>query len=120
MCAYSTSFGKYFNTVSAGLGAACPSPQIEESIMACDSSCRRGAFQRGCCINCRALAVPTRQGVHCPHDSSEKNFMTFDAAPRAVSRLDRTTTAADPMKQPYGFSVSKSSGIFAMDAGRMP
>ena len=29
-------------------------------------------------------------------------------------------TAAEPMKQPYGCSVSKSSGMLASDAGRMP
>ena len=31
---YPTSCGKYFITVNAGLGAACPRPQIEASIMA--------------------------------------------------------------------------------------
>ena len=33
---------------------------------------------------------------------------------------DNTTTAAEPMKQPYFSSVPKSSGMSAMDAGRMP
>ena len=31
---YPTSCGKYFITVSAGFGAACPRPQIEASIIA--------------------------------------------------------------------------------------
>jgi hypothetical protein len=64
--------------------------------------------------------VPTRHGVHWPHDSSAKNFMTLRAAAVAVSLSDSTTTAAEPMKQPYWLSVSKSSGTFAIDAGRMP
>ena len=64
--------------------------------------------------------MPTRHGVHWPHDSSEKNFITLRAAPAAVSWFDSTTIAAEPMKQPYSFNVSKSSGTSAFDAGRMP
>ena len=64
--------------------------------------------------------MPTRHGVHWPHDSSAKNFITLRAAPAAVSWFDSTTIAAEPMKQPYSFSVSKSSGMSAFDAGRMP
>src|SRR6202012_4181245 len=80
---YSTSRGKYFKTVSAGFGAACPRPQIDASIIACDSSCSSGASHRLRSINCSALAVPTRHGVHCPQDSSEKNFIRLRAAAAA-------------------------------------
>src|SRR5262249_28658922 len=82
---YSTSSGKYFNTVRTGLGAAWPKPQIDASIMACDNSCSRGASHRRCSINSRALTVPTRHGVHWPQDSSAKNFITLRAASAAVS-----------------------------------
>ena len=64
--------------------------------------------------------MPTRHGVHWPHDSSAKNFIRLRAAAAAVSWSERTTIAAEPMKQPYWFSVSKSSGMSAIDAGRMP
>ncbi len=37
-----TSCGKYFITESTGLGAACPKPQIEASIIACDNSFSSG------------------------------------------------------------------------------
>ena len=53
------------------------------------------------CIRSSAFSVPTRQGVHWPQDSSEKNFITLRAAIAAVSLSDRMMTAADPMKQPY-------------------
>src|SRR6266704_2519599 len=35
-------------------------------------------------------------------------------------RLEKFTIAAEPMKQPYWFSVSKSSGISPIAAGRIP
>jgi hypothetical protein len=58
--------------------------------------------------------------VHWPQDSSEKNLVRLRAAVVARSLSERITTAAEPMKQPYWLSVSKSSGISAIDAGRMP
>jgi hypothetical protein len=67
-----------------------------------------------------ALPVPTRHGVHWPQLSCSKNRIMLSAASRALSAFDSTMTAADPMKQPCGCSVSKSSGMFAMFAGRMP
>ncbi len=65
-----------------------------------DSSASRGRSQRGCSISVSALAVPARQGVHWPQDSSRKNRIRLRAAPAAVSWSDSTMTAADPMKQP--------------------
>src|SRR5258706_5508935 len=110
---YVTSSGKNLKTVSTGLGAAWPRPQIDASIIACERSSSSGTAQRFCCINWSALTVPTRHGVHWPQDSSAKNFMRLRAAPDAVSWFDNTTIAADPMKQPYSFKVSKSSGMSA-------
>src|SRR2546426_2013215 len=95
-----TSCGKYFMTVSAGLGAAWPRPQIEASIMVCESSPSNGWFHLLSPISASALAVPTRQGVHLPHDSSWKNFIRLAAAAAPQSRCDRITTAAEPMKLP--------------------
>src|ERR1700722_13271709 len=115
-----TSSEKYFKTQSAGFGAAWPRPQIDASTIACESSFNKGASHRFCSINWRALTVPTRHGVHWPQDSSEKNFIRFRAVPDAVSCVENTTMAADPMKQPYSFNVSKSSGMSALEAGRIP
>jgi hypothetical protein len=42
------------------------------------------------------------------------------AAAAAESCCDSTITPAEPMKQPCGCSVSKSSGMSASAAGRMP
>ena len=95
-----TSWGS-INTLNAGFGAAWPRPQIDASIIACDSSWMSGSSQRFSPMSCKALAVPTRHGVHWPHDSSAKNFMTLRAAAAAVSWFDSTTMAAEPMKQPY-------------------
>ena len=47
-----------------------------------------------------ALAVPTRHGVHLPHDSCEKKRMALRAAALALSWSDSTIIAAEPMKQP--------------------
>src|SRR6266850_5805785 len=82
---HATSFGKYFMTLSAGLGAAWPSPQIDASIIVCESSFSSGWFQRFSCISAAAFAVPTRQGVHLPQDSSWKNFIRLSAALAALS-----------------------------------
>src|SRR5262245_3516653 len=117
---HSTSEGKYFSTDNTGFGAAWPSPQIEASVIACDSSSSSGLSQCRSRMRSTAFWVPTRHGVHCPHDSSAKNLITFLAAAAAVSLSDSTTIAAEPMKQPYGLSVWKSRGTFANVAGRMP
>jgi hypothetical protein len=114
------SCGKYLITESAGFGAACPSPQIDASTIACDSSFSSGWSQPACSMSLSALTVPTRQGVHWPQDSSEKNFIRLRAASDALSWVERITIAADPMKQPYWFKVSKSRGMSAIDAGRIP
>ena len=78
-------------TLNAGFGAACPRPQIEASIMACESSLSNGWFHCFASISPRALAVPTLQGVHWPQDSSLKNFIKFFAACEALSLSERIT-----------------------------
>ena len=73
-------------TESAGFGAAWPRPQIDASIIACDSSLQQRLVPaRSAPSAVSALTVPTRQGVHWPQDSSEKNFIRLRAAPDAVS-----------------------------------
>jgi hypothetical protein len=47
----------------------------------------------------------------------------FEEVQRDVAHVvlvGQTTTAAEPMKQPCGSSVPKSSGMSSIDAGRMP
>src|SRR6185437_3994997 len=111
---------KYFMAQRYGLGAACPRPQIDASIITLESSSSSGLSQSPRSISATAFAVPTRQGVHCPHDSSRKKRSMFSAAPFAVSLSERTMIAAEPMNEPYWLSVSKSSGASPSDAGKMP
>ena len=66
------------------------------------------------------MAVPLRHGVHWPHDSCSKKRIVLRAAPIALSWSESTTTAAEPMKQPYGCSVSKSSGILPASLANIP
>jgi len=115
-----SSCGKYLTTHAIGFGAACPRPQMDASAIACDSSFKSGTSQRSCAISPTAFSVPTRHGVHCPQDSSAKKRIRLSAASRALSRSERMMTAAEPMKHPNGCSVSKSSGMLSIDAGRMP
>src|SRR3972149_2356768 len=93
---------------------------MDASAIAPESSSSKSLFHCGACIRVSALAVPTRHGVHWPHDSSEKNFIRLRAAALALSRSDRMITAAEPMKQSCGCSVSKSSGMSPLAAGNMP
>ena len=88
--------------------------------MASDNSPRSSQFQALRSINATAFCVPTRQGVHCPQLSSSKKRMRLTAASFTSSLSDKITTAAEPMKQPYFSSVPKSSGMSAIEAGRIP
>src|SRR5262245_36859183 len=117
---FDNSSGKYFKTHNNGFGAAWPSPQIDASRIAVDSSSRSFTSQGPLAISLAAFSVPTRQGVHWPQLSSSKNFIRFNAAALISSLSDRITTACDPTKQPYFSRVPKSSGISAIEAGRMP
>src|SRR5262249_4117196 len=114
------SSGKYFSTLSSGLGAAWPSPQIEASRMASESSCNNALSQGPVAISLAAFSVPARHGVHWPQLSSSKKRIRLSATAFISSACDRITTACDPTKQPYFSSVPKSSGRSAIDAGRMP
>src|SRR5215470_7823692 len=100
-----SSSGKYFSTHRSGLGAACPSPQIEASRIRPDSSVSSASFQGPCAISFAAFSVPARQGVHWPQLSSSKNFIRLRATALISSWSDRITTACDPTKQPYFSSV---------------
>src|SRR6516165_10215396 len=114
------SSGKYLITDVSGFDAACPSPQIEASRIAWLNSSSSARFQTGRCISSAAFWVPTRHGVHWPQLSSSKNFIRLSATAFISSLSDRITTACDPTKQPCFSSVPKSSGISAIDAGKMP
>ena len=71
-------------------------------------------------MSCAAFSVPTRHGVHCPQLSSSKNFIRLSATAFISSLSDKTTTAAEPIKQPSPSRVPKSSGMSAFAAGKMP
>src|SRR5882724_2624919 len=77
---YRKSSRKCFITVFKGLDAACPSPQIDASPIACASSVKSASSHLGCDISFTAFSVPTRQGVHWPQDSSSKNRIRLIAA----------------------------------------
>src|SRR6185437_10514826 len=115
-----SSSGKYFSTHSNGFGAAWPSPQMDASRIVVESSSSSFTSHGPLDINLAAFSVPARHGVHWPQLSSSKNFMRFNAAALMSSLSDRITTACDPTKQPYFSSIPKSSGISAIEAGRMP
>ncbi len=116
-----TSCGKYFCTQRTGFGAAWPRPQIDASRHHLRSDPRASRGPTPAPPSARAaLAVPTRQGVHWPQLSCAKKRIMLSAASRALSCWPSTMTAAEPMKQPCGCSVSKSSGMSARLAGRMP
>src|SRR6185312_6162190 len=114
------SSGKYFNTLISGFGAAWPRPQIEASRISADSSVKRPTSHGPRSINLTAFSVPTRQGVHWPQLSSSKNFKRLSATAFMSSLSDRMTTACEPTKLPNFSRVPKSSGISAIDSGRMP
>src|SRR3954463_13386873 len=115
-----SSSGKYFSTLSSGLGAAWPSPQIEASRIASESSFNNASSHGPVAISLTAFSVPTRHGVHWPQLSSSKKRIRLSATAFISSLSDRITTACDPTKQPYFSSVPKSSGRAALAAGRMP
>src|SRR6185312_338001 len=117
---YVNSSGKYFSTHNNGFGAAWPSPQMDASRIAVDSSSSNFTSQGPLDINLAAFSVPARHGVHWPQLSSSKNFMRFNAAALMSSLSDKITTACDPTKHPYFSSIPKSSGISAIEAGSIP
>src|SRR5438270_11698659 len=86
---YSISCSNCFITHRTGLGAAWPSPHMDASAIALESSCNNGLSHLGDSMSLTALPVPTRHGVHLPHDSSAKNFIRLRAAALALSRSER-------------------------------
>ena len=112
--------GKYFRTVSTGFGAAWPSPQIEASIIACESSCSSGLSHSFDFIKCSAFSVPTRHGVHWPHDSSAKNFITLRAAAGALSWSDKHDDCRRADEAAVRCQRIEVERHVASDAGRMP
>src|SRR3954471_22093329 len=115
-----SSSGKYFSTLSSGLGAAWPSPQIEASRIASDNSVNNALSHGPVAISLTAFSLPTRQGVHWPQLSSSKKRSRLSATAFISSLSERITTACDPTKQPYFSSVPKSRGTAAIVFGRIP
>ena len=108
-------------TVSAGFGAACPRPQIDASIMACDSSASNGWFHLRCFHQRHRLGGADAAGRALAAGLVVEELHQVDRRfRRLVPVAAEITTAAEPMKQPCGCSVSKSSGMSPFDAGRMP
>jgi hypothetical protein len=103
-------------------GSAPPGPGRRSTRRASPGSGRPAAAGPSgrAAISAEALAVPLRQGVHWPQLSCSKKRIRLRAASSTESCCDSTITAAEPMKQPCGCSVSKSSGTSASRAGRMP
>ena len=107
----SSSCGKYLITQSTGFGAAWPRPQIEASRITCDRSASSGRSH----LRLRRSAPRPwrcRRGRACTGRRTRARRSASGCAPRRrrVSWSDSTITAAEPMKQPCGCSVSKSSG----------
>ena len=114
---------KYFCTQRTGLGAAWPRPQIEASAITWfRSSSVRVVPLRRLASERAALSVPTRQGVHWPQLSwAKKPHHVERGIARLVVPLLSTMTAAEPMKQPCGCSVSKvQRHVGHAGSGRMP
>src|SRR5512145_2300928 len=116
----SRSSRKCLNAILSGFAAACPRPQIDASVIARLTSSMRLSSHRGRSINLTSFSVPTRHGVHWPHDSSSKKRSRLSATRFMSSWSESTTTAAEPMKHPCCSSVPKSSGRSPIDAGRIP
>ncbi len=60
--------------------------------------------------------MPSRQGVHWPHDSCEKNFERFCAASTMQVSSFITMMAAEPSIEPLAATPSKSSGQSSISA----
>ena len=115
-----SSCGKYLTTQSTGFGAAWPRPQIDASRITCESSASSGRSQRRLLDQLARLGRAEAAGRALAAASCAKKRIRLRAASMARSWSDSTITAAEPMKQPCGCRVSKSSGTSASDAGRMP
>src|SRR5439155_6844161 len=98
---FARSSRKYLNTHISGFGAAWPSPQIEASRIAAESSVNNASSHGPVAISLTAFSVPARQGVHWPQLSSSKKRIKLSATAFISSASDRMTTACEPTKQPY-------------------
>ena len=65
---------------TTALAAVWPSPQIDASAIACESSPSSAVSHFGWARSPTAFSVPTRQGVHCPQDSAAKKRSQLSAA----------------------------------------
>ena len=103
-----------------GFIAAWPTPQIEASVMTAVSSSNSVSSHFGLFHQLDRLfsTNPARRTLAATLILEKAK--RFSATSRMESLSDRTTTAAEPMKQPCCSSIPKSSGMSAIEAGRMP
>src|SRR5271156_3357388 len=125
ICA-STSARKCFSTEAIGAGTTCPSPQIEVSRSAPESSSINATsatepFPSVQPVNISTnFCEPTRQGTHLPQDSLRKNCVEFSAMSSMQRSSAHTTRAPEPSIEPASASDLKSSRTSAMDADKYP
>src|ERR1700691_4026654 len=123
ICA-STSARKCFSTEAIGAGTTCPSPQIEVSRNAPESSSINATSAAEPFPSVQPVNIstnfcdPTRHGTHLPQDSLRKNCVEFNAISSMQRSSAHTTSAPEPSIEPASASDLKSSRTSAMDAGK--
>src|ERR1700733_13991399 len=122
----STSARKCFSTEAIGAGTTCPSPQIEVSRRAPESSSISATSAAEPLPSVQPVNIstnfcePTRHGTHLPQDSLRKNCVELSAMSSMQRSSAHTTSAPEPSIAPQPASDLKSSRTSAMDAGRYP
>src|ERR1700683_1409518 len=122
----STSARKCFKTEAIGAGTTCPSPQIEVSRSAPESSSINAMSAAEPFPSVQPVSIstnfcePTRHGTHLPQDSLRKNCVELSAMSSMQRSSAHTTSAPEPSIEPASASDLQSSRTSAMDAGRYP
>src|SRR5580704_1533688 len=123
MCA-SISSRKCFSTDVIGECAHWPSPQMEVSFIASDSSStsfKSAGVPFPCDHAVRMSTIfcdPIRHGTHFPHDSLRKNVHAFSAMSSMQVPSAHTTIAPEPSIDPIEARDLKSRRTSTIDAGR--
>ena len=103
-----------------------PSPQMEASFIASDSSSSRSksaAVPLPCVQPVRISTIfcePMRHGTHFPQDSLRKKRTAFSAMSSMQRPSAHTTMAPEPIMEPAAASDLKSMRTSTIDAGRYP
>src|SRR2546428_13377928 len=107
----------FFTDEITGPMAASPRAQSDLPPMLSDiSSSRSASSRRPSPLSMRSRIdssqlVPSRHGVHWPHDSCAKNFASRHTASTMQTESSSTMMPADPSMDPAFISASKLSGI---------